>query len=1078
VPALCDAISLKEGDRAIDKESAIDEETILLHCSCLVRKSANSNYLELAHFTVQEFLTNIESNSPFSIYSQRKDEVQPLLARTCLTYLLMDAFQHDVVEGTEKWEEQLVRHPLRAHAALYWIEYAEYSWENDEILALARQLFHPFKTLCFLSWARDYFFVSRWKYLDSEKDRQLALDEATILIFDGSVTPIHLLAAIGLPSLCQWLLDSDCEVNQPSAIGTPLHCSLVGILSLSDALHYEDWLETPHEFMWEGRTQVLDMLIANGADLTATYRDPYGEEYSCAKLALHASLGRGPRHPLITLVAAGAKLDKGLLTAFEHLIDETDYNLEGHEEFVGILIERLEENTENDIIKGDLLTAALRFKSSAALVKLRGEKEGPWYSLNIPDEELREIFLRAIRFDRTDAMEYLLRDGRLNVSSIDDDGETFLHIAAEHEATNATKMLLSLGVNANAKSKVGLTPLHRAVGRETRNPECVLALLDADASIAMQTLNGRTAWHIAAQSNNVVALKILAARDGQKPLSLVTSQKEGFIPLFYAASCESEAAVEFLLSETTKVPETCPYGLGIVHYVVQMNSIKLLRLLRAKGLPIDQKSKNGGTALHFIPQHVDPDVVRFLIESGVEPSSTDEDGHSPLHRFIGLEISKDQQVFELLATNESLPLVGKYGGTALHYAVGFTRSPDSFNDYPTRELYVKWLIDKGASFNCRNENGDSCITLLVERHGRMITFAQEDSEIRSDFLGLWSFIVEGTTDLGLLNESFQFLERNFRPLCWAILFNEPLAQILLARGVEVDLMCHTPTYVVGKDWSAIHFACSVGSGSKLFEQILKASKKLEDHDSRGYYLPHLACEKGSKAEIYHLKQLCDAGVDLGLHSACSEAVTPLMLASAAGKLELVEYLLDCGTDFSARDADGWQAVQYAALEGHADVLELYIGRDIDWSYSVDILYKGKLLSDCNMFHLSMLADKLHVAQWLLKNSLAGDLESWNGDGNTPLHLASIYGLVAHIEVLITAGANIEAVSAKGLRPIHSAALAGREDIVRVLLNHGCELVADSLGLTPELYALKENRPDIVRLLKDKSSQKGEPVFIV
>jgi ankyrin repeat protein len=1076
LPALCEAVSLNEGDSAIDVESAIEEETILLHCSCLVRRNASHDYLELAHFTVQEFLTHIEPNSRFSAYSQRKEEIQPILTRTCLTYLVMDAFQHDVVEDLAKWDGQLDHFPFRAHAVLFWVEYAKYSWEDDGILALARQLFHPSKTLCFLSWARDYFFLSSWQYAnDAEDNMRLAFDKVTDLIFDGSVTPIHLVAAIGSTRLCRWLIDSGCGVNHPSSLGTPLHCSLVGIFSLSDALVDEDWLETPHEFMWEGRTKVLEMLIDNGADLTAIYRDPRGKELSCAKLALHASLGRGARHPLITLVVAGAKLDKGLLTTFEYLIDETDYDLEGHEEFVGILIEKLEESTQDDSIVGDVLTAALRFKSSAALVRIRGEIERTSNSLNVTEEELREIFLRAIRFDQTEVMEHLLQDGRLDISSkCDTDGATPLHVAAEWEAANATKMLLSRGANVHTTTEEGFTPLHMALDRDSRNEDCIRALLDAGASIAaVQATTVRTAWHIAAARDNALGLKILAEKDEQKLVSLTTREEEGFTPLFYAAKHECPASFEFLLSQTPEPSNLCPHGWGLVHYAVKMNSIKLLRLLKARGIPLDQKGKAAETALHSIPRQVDPDIVRFLLENGVKPTSVGEDGDSPLHRLIALEISIDRQVFELLATEESIPLVTKSGHTALHFAVGVTEISERFMDYQTRKLYIKWLIDKGANLNFRDGDGKSCINLLAERHARNAKIEQADAETRSGFIELCMSVIEGTTDVELLNEPFRFLDSSFRPLCLAIEFSESLAEVLLARGVDVDFQSHGPPSLGAKDWSAIHFACHYGSNAKLFEKILKLSNRLKEHDSRGYYLPHLACDKGSGSKVYHLKQLCDAGVDAGLHSASPEAVTALMLASAAGKLEHVEYLLDCGMDFHARDSFGWEAVQHATDVDRTDVLALFTGQDVDWTHSIDIIVDEDRLTKCNVFHMAMLADDAQTARWLLESSLVGDLECLNGDGMSALHLASTYGCVALIEVLIAAGANIEAVSWTGLRAIHYAVLARREDIVRILLSLGCILVADPRGLTPELLALKEDLPRIVHLLRERASRIGK-----
>jgi hypothetical protein len=70
IKAICEAISLVEGDTEIDKESVYDQEEIL-HCRSLIHRSADTASLEPAHFTVKDFLAQIEPGSPFSQYSQR-----------------------------------------------------------------------------------------------------------------------------------------------------------------------------------------------------------------------------------------------------------------------------------------------------------------------------------------------------------------------------------------------------------------------------------------------------------------------------------------------------------------------------------------------------------------------------------------------------------------------------------------------------------------------------------------------------------------------------------------------------------------------------------------------------------------------------------------------------------------------------------------------------------------------------------------------------------------------------------------------------------------------------------------------
>jgi ankyrin repeat protein len=62
------------------------------------------------------------------------------------------------------------------------------------------------------------------------------------------------------------------------------------------------------------------------------------------------------------------------------------------------------------------------------------------------------------------------------------------------------------------------------------------------------------------------------------------------------------------------------------------------------------------------------------------------------------------------------------------------------------------------------------------------------------------------------------------------------------------------------------------------------------------------------------------------------------------------------------------------------------------------------------------------------------------EGTTALHRAAYGGHVAAVELLIAAGANLEAVSRRnGATPLHLAARASRAEVVVRLLNAGARL---------------------------------------
>ncbi|KAH8588947.1 hypothetical protein B0O99DRAFT_343400, partial [Bisporella sp. PMI_857] len=118
IDAICEAISVNDGDTVINREAICQEEDILLHCGSFIRKSDDGKHVELAHFTVQEFLSQLASDpgSPFAAFSQAESHVIPILAKTCFTYLMLEDFEGNVIEDLDEWQKHNNIYPFRRYA--------------------------------------------------------------------------------------------------------------------------------------------------------------------------------------------------------------------------------------------------------------------------------------------------------------------------------------------------------------------------------------------------------------------------------------------------------------------------------------------------------------------------------------------------------------------------------------------------------------------------------------------------------------------------------------------------------------------------------------------------------------------------------------------------------------------------------------------------------------------------------------------------------------------------------------------------------------------------------------------------
>jgi hypothetical protein len=258
---LLEAVSISEGDIELDLDAMPDEEGILKWCSSLVRRTPDGDRLELAHFTVEEFLLAIDASAPSSPYARYKispgDQNIPL-AKLCLTYLLFEDFQDTQWTGKGDLEEFTEEYSFYGYSSAYWAEHALAHRDDEGILDLVKTLFDPSKTGNFLSWS--CFWV--WTITEND-DVELTSNTETL----------HFAAALSFYDICKWLINEKgriSDLDKLSTIGTPLYCALTalelfvtsGVIPPHQTVTYED---SEKEIYDRNRQLTFECLLDAGA---------------------------------------------------------------------------------------------------------------------------------------------------------------------------------------------------------------------------------------------------------------------------------------------------------------------------------------------------------------------------------------------------------------------------------------------------------------------------------------------------------------------------------------------------------------------------------------------------------------------------------------------------------------------------------------------------------------------------------------------------------------------------------------------------------------------------------------------
>lgn len=138
----------------------------------------------------------------------------------------------------------------------------------------------------------------------------------------------------------------------------------------------------------------------------------------------------------------------------------------------------------------DFLNALIRKDYKEGLLydlsqRLRPVKNGAeWESDNLGAEAAERIFLyefqRVCRKGDTKSVKAQLKEGVVNVNSVNDLGESSLHIACSAGQASVVKLLLDAGADANLPSLSLQTPLHMAC--ESKDFSTVKALINGDVT--------------------------------------------------------------------------------------------------------------------------------------------------------------------------------------------------------------------------------------------------------------------------------------------------------------------------------------------------------------------------------------------------------------------------------------------------------------------------------------------------------------------------------------------------------------------------------------------------------------------
>lgn len=968
-------------------------------------------------------------------------------------------------------------------AATRWPEYAERYWQK--LRPQVCSLFRIQRSYSFVQWVLEYARETFPRALGPLALSPRLLLELTDALCDGSVSSLHIAAALGLPNLCRDLLSMGADINQTSILGTPLFCSLMGTKVLATRAEPESWgsLLVGGDSDVERAATIL-LLLDEGADCTYKYHWKNADEVSLAGLAFWVAMTTKHEAIFTRIMKGGSKLDG----AFLEVMQRETLVMRGlfQKARFARLLTFVYDLTLADIVSETLEHVELQ-KTVSQLMKHASIKfsfsEESGKITTLDDDHIAEVTRNAILdFDVT-LIERLTSDPRFDPNlqfGKSSSAGTILHTATEGSQLEIMDILIAAGADMGARDSSNRTPIMVVEDLSALSK----LVLDHGASTTDTDKDGRTIWHLCAYTNDVALLKWLWDHDRLKAENLRKKDRFGFTPLLasfaYIDTLEqppkgprqpAPLAARFLLDACREnlslegneqlaeyavrwgdanlvrkvfgiIPEAAKNNIFLLKYLNLSASTECLNVVLDKCRELPWQFSNGTTVAETIITNtklIAGQYGVFAAPTG-HPSCFPRIKQEDYERLLTPAVLKSRDLGNrglwVRFCADILPLLSGSGIThpsSLYFLTGFIN------------LAIRCLVERGVLADYERETGKCAINYIAEAKGTdgqsywqgwhipfvtTVLEASDSSPLSPSYLP--SLSPDGPNPFASSFQAVMLLQQ-------AVHHRLPsLVRLLVQTGINVHAT-----------WDQL-------LGVSLFEAVLLDDLDLDmvqallmwskprDVIARQFETfekLHVLLETQFAVQV--MVRLLARGMDLNLlpknvsgkdgSRGVSFRWSMLTEAISQHKSEIACALLENGADPSLAASDGYNAMIAACHNGQVVVLEEIIERETG-SFDWKCVYEGEDGVTYNALQIAAANSHRDILETLiLATPLIDEIDATTPkNGLSPAHLAAKAGSLECIKILAKFGADFTGKDSSRRSPLFWAILRGNAEVVEYL----------------------------------------------
>ncbi|XP_071115831.1 serine/threonine-protein phosphatase 6 regulatory ankyrin repeat subunit A-like [Haliotis cracherodii] len=688
---------------------------------------------------------------------------------------------------------------------------------------------------------------------------------------------------------------------------------------------------------------------------------------------------------------------------------------------------------------------------------------------NLPGQDLRTPVMMAALKGHGQLYEYLADEEKCDLTGVDDNGDTILHLACQGGSVQIVKHLVSSKLfDINHRGQYGKTPLmiaacrgHREMFQLLLSQNCHICsedftmsetlsygyvgdclnmsqflrarehglnrfmmthkkhyisrlkshLEEKGSSMLLVDVSGLSLLHTAAETGNVELAEFLLSKG---KVDINTWDASGRTPVMLAAAAGHRIMFEFLTKKQCDLSLKDTKTRGVLHYASQGGNLGIVQDVGCKD--VNETDRYNKTPVSYCVERGHKHIFDTLLNTGGDLSVVDTDKNTLLHL---ASKGGNQAIVEHLLSSGMFDInaVNRDRRTPL-LAAAFSGHTD----------ICQHLIVAGADVHRQDYDGNDVVLVAAQTGNLHLAECVLSVKKRVDFVQ----DKHGKT-----------------AAMWAAERGDADMFTLMSKGCDL--------YVKDdKQNSILHFACT-GGNVGIVESIVAQNNV--DFNGRNICqeTPVMRAALNGHKAVFDL--LMSKGCDLTLVDVFGNNI--LHAVCDGGNVQIVEYIVSHNiVDINSTDYRGRTPVMGAVLKGHKTVFDLLVSK------GCDLTVKDK--NNDNILYAACDGGNVQIVEYIVSRNIV-DINSTDYRGRTPVMGAMLKGHKAVFDLLVSKGCKMTVEDVFGDNILHKACDGGNVEIVEYIVSRNIVNI-NSTGYvrrTPVMSAVLKGHKAVFVLLVSK-----------